>query len=113
MLVNEAKFLDVQFMAIRWLLTVISILVMGYLIALIVKKNDLPGMQSKKTSGVSFEISEAYCIGCKICAEMLPDVYKIVDSKAKIKLIPNDQEKIKLILASVDKCPTKAIIFDG
>ena len=112
MLANEAKFLGVEFMGVRWVLTVISILVMGYLIALIVKKEDLPGLESNVSGEVNFEINEDYCVGCGICIKMVPDVYEMVDNKAKIKLVPIEQEKIKLVLSSVDKCPTKAIIFD-
>lgn len=38
MLANEVKFLGIDFMIVRWILTVISILAMGYLTAVIVKK---------------------------------------------------------------------------
>ncbi|PHS29387.1 MAG: permease [Alkaliphilus sp.] len=113
MLANEAKFLGAEFMAVRWILTVISILVMGYLISLIVKKEDLPGLDSLERTKKLFEINEDYCIGCAICAKIAPKIFAMVDDKAKINSIPTDQLEIELVLASVDKCPTKAIIFEN
>lgn len=49
MLANEAKFLGVNFMVVRWILTVIAIFIMAYTIDLIVKKKDLP-VDPKKPS---------------------------------------------------------------
>jgi len=42
MLANEAKFLGVQFMGIRWILTVIAIIITAYLMTIFVKKKDIP-----------------------------------------------------------------------
>jgi uncharacterized membrane protein YraQ (UPF0718 family) len=42
MLANEAKFLGVSFMAVRWVLTVIAIFVMAYIVGVFVKKKDMP-----------------------------------------------------------------------
>ena len=42
MLANEAKFLSPKFMAIRWVLTTVSILIMGYIMSRLVKKEDIP-----------------------------------------------------------------------
>ena len=49
MLANEAKFLGVNFMIIRWVLTVIAIFIMAYITGMIVKKKDLP-VDSKKAA---------------------------------------------------------------
>ena len=43
MLLNEAKFLGLKFMAIRWVLTVIAIMIFSWLTAKIIKDKDLPG----------------------------------------------------------------------
>jgi len=43
MLANEVRFLGMEFMTVRWVLTVTSIFLMAYLTAMIVKKKDLPG----------------------------------------------------------------------
>ena len=113
MLANEAKFLGVEFMAVRWVLTVISIVIMGYFISLIIKKEDLPGLEALDQTKIHFEINEDYCIGCSICAKFAPQVFEMVDDKAKINYVPTNQSKIELVLSSVDKCPTKAIMFEN
>lgn len=42
MLANEARFLGIKFMIVRWVLTVVSIFILSYLISKIVKKKDIP-----------------------------------------------------------------------
>ncbi len=66
MLANEAKFLSPKFMAIRWILTTISILIMGYIISKMVKREDIP-MAGEKIEEGTILIKEEYCIGCGIC----------------------------------------------
>lgn len=48
-----------------------------------------------------------------ICAKFAPQVFEMVDDKAKINYVPTNQSKIELVLSSVDKCPTKAIMFEN
>lgn len=43
MLINEVKFLGPKFMAIRWVLTVIAIIIFSWITAKIIKDKDLPG----------------------------------------------------------------------
>jgi uncharacterized membrane protein YraQ (UPF0718 family) len=50
MLANEAKFLGPQFMAARWVLTVTAILLMGWTMGKIVRREDLPGAAVGKES---------------------------------------------------------------
>jgi len=109
MLANEAKFLGLEFMAVRWILTVIAILAMGYLTAFIVKKNDIP-----KNSGpvALLEIKEEYCIGCGLCAKLVPELYEMRDNKAIVKEVSLNPMILKKINATVEKCPTKAIYFE-
>jgi uncharacterized membrane protein YraQ (UPF0718 family) len=45
MLANEAKFLGVNFMAVRWVLTVTAIFVMAYMVGKIVKKGSAGGCE--------------------------------------------------------------------
>ncbi len=111
MLANEAKFLGVDFMIVRWILTVICIFVMAYLTAIVVKKKDMPGTALKKQTDV-FSIKEEYCIGCGLCAEILPEYYGMKNNKACVKASPDNKEAVKAVLESVQKCPTKAIIFE-
>lgn len=108
MLANEAKFLGPSFMVIRWILTVISIFIMGYITSKIVKNEDL--VSSKKTlQKESLRINGAYCIGCSICSNLAPDYFNIENKKAiLIKEYNPDLEINEVILAS-EKCPTNAI----
>jgi uncharacterized membrane protein YraQ (UPF0718 family) len=42
MLLNEAKYLGLKFMAVRWVLTVLAILLISFLTSLMVRSSDLP-----------------------------------------------------------------------
>lgn len=113
MLANEAKFLGPEFMGVRWVLTVIAIFVMGYIMNFIVKKSDIPTEKQEYKKGLV--IKKDYCVGCGICAKLIPEVYTIQSGKAEI--ISSDglesldrSESIK-IRDSVDKCPVKAIVY--
>jgi formate hydrogenlyase subunit 6/NADH:ubiquinone oxidoreductase subunit I len=73
MLANEAKFLGIQFMGIRWVLTVIAILIMAYLMTIFVKKKDIPVQEEQSLSKVTcINIKEQYCIGCGLCEKLSP-----------------------------------------
>ncbi len=109
MLANEAKFLGVEFMAVRWVLTVIAIFAMAYTMNAIVKKKDLPVEENQKAGTVM--IKEEYCIGCGICVKLSPNHYKMKNNKAVVVSHPEGQEAIKAVLNSVEKCPSDAISF--
>lgn len=109
MLANEAKFLGVNFMIIRWVLTVIAIFVMAYITGTIVKKKDLP-VDSKKAA--TLEIKEDYCIGCGLCVKLLPEYYEMNRNKAVVTKMPEGKEAILALKESVEKCPSKAIILN-
>lgn len=109
MLANEAKFLGVNFMVIRWVLTVIALFIMAYIAGRIVKKKDLPADSNKPGS---LQIKEDYCIGCGLCVKMLPEYYEMNNNKAVVRKTP-EGEAVKAIQESIEKCPSKAIIFGG
>jgi uncharacterized membrane protein YraQ (UPF0718 family) len=110
MLANEAKFLGVNFMIFRWIYTVIVILGMSYIIGKLVKKED---MQIKSAKGKVVEIEESYCIGCGICARILPTVFVMKDAKAKVIHDSVNITNHKDIEETALKCPVKAINFMG
>lgn len=112
MLANEAKFLGLNFMAVRWVLTVIAILIMGYLTAVFVKKEDLPEDEFENEGDI-LVVNEEYCIGCGICNEISPQFYEMVEKKAVIKALPENEEEIKAVIITVGKCPTGAIVFNS
>mgnify|MGYP001243266241 CR=1 FL=1 len=93
MLANEARFLGVDFMIARWLLTVMAILGIAYIMAWKLKPsfnrsmheiyNHKDGLADlvNKPSTVPLALRTEYCIGCGICAKMLPTHFAIVDRK--------------------------------
>lgn len=108
MLANEAKFLSSKFMATRWVLTTIAILVMGYIISKTVKREDIP-MEDEKIEEGTVLIKEEYCIGCGICEKLAPEYFKVENKKAIVinKHIGNRVEnKVK---KAKEKCPANAI----
>lgn len=112
MLANEAKFLGVKFMAIRWILTVVSILIMAYLVGVLVKKESIPIQEEKNLRQVTgVDIKEQYCIGCGLCEKLLPENFEIVDKKARWKKSTLTDEQIDQLESIMNKCPAKAIDF--
>lgn len=105
MLLNEIKFLGVKFMAVRWVLTVIAILLFSWLTAKLVKDKDLPH-SGKIQSGLT--INKAACMGCTLCAQTYPEVFEMQNKKAHIKPITEKINVVKLQQA-VMSCPVKAI----
>ncbi len=59
---------------------------------------------------VKVTIDEDACIGCEACSDELPEVFEVVEGKAKVK-DPNAApvEKIKEVAES---CPTEAITVE-
>lgn len=107
MLLNEAKFLGVRFMVIRWILTVIAIFAMSYIVALIVKKEDIPTVASEGAG--TFAVNAQYCVGCGICSNMLPEHFEIVNGKVRMINEQSLEKRADLIKSVAEKCPAKAI----
>jgi ferredoxin len=84
---------------------------MAYLTAIIVKKKDMPDIEINKQTDV-FSVKEEYCVGCGLCAEILPEYYEMKNNKACVKASPDNKEAVKAVMESAQKCPTKAIIFE-
>lgn len=111
MLANEAKFLGLKFMSIRWILTTISILIMAIITSKIVKKEELPMDDIIEKEDAMLSVDEKFCIGCGLCTKLVPDDFLILNKKAKVNkkiLKQEENEKIKLAIA---KCPAKAIRY--
>jgi uncharacterized membrane protein YraQ (UPF0718 family) len=110
MLANEAKFLGPKFMAIRWVLTTISIFIMAYITSKLVKKEDIPmeDMNNNK-EGTVLNINEKYCINCGLCTKISPDNFVIINKKAKVVKNVINSEENENIKVAIDKCPAKAI----
>ena len=73
MLINEAKFLGLKFMAIRWALTIIAIIIFSWITAKIIKDKDLPG---EVLTQAGLHINRDACMGCTLCAKTYPEVFE-------------------------------------
>ncbi len=109
MLANETKFLGINFMIVRWILTVIAIFIMAYITGMFVKKKDLP---ENLSNGRILEIKGDYCIGCGLCVKMLPEYYEMINNKAVVRKSPDGTNAMGPIKESINKCPSKAIILN-
>jgi len=107
MLLNELKFLGFSFMAIRWVLTVVAIIVFSWITAMIVRDDDL-SKANKKQAGLS--INKAICIGCSLCAQNYPELFEAKNRKALLKGIDSAPKPDKLAKA-IEACPVKAISY--
>ncbi len=110
MLANEAKFLGAKFMGLRWVLTVIAILIMAFISSKIIKKEDLV---VEETSEELFKINVNSCIGCSICVKAAPEYFELENKKAVQKKEPISDEDVKLLLKVLEECPVKAISYYG
>lgn len=114
MLANEAKFLGMEFMTTRWILTSISIFIMGYLISRIVKRKDISSDEQdiKKTDSKIITVKEEYCVDCGICVKMMPMHFVMDNKMAKVVIhdinMKKAKEKIKMV---IEKCPGNAIFY--
>ena len=112
MLANEAKFLGVTFMSIRWVLTVAAILIMAWLMGKMISKkemdNDVTDHSKPKVA-----VNQDYCVGCGICVKMMPEVYELIDQKAYARLENVNSGNMTMIHKTVSKCPTQAITINA
>lgn len=110
MLLNEAKFLSPKLMITRWILTTISIFIMGYITSKFVKQKDIPLDTSDAKEDKLYILTE-YCIGCGICSKMAPDYFEISNKKASVTSQDVNEDKLDIVKQSVAKCPAKAIKY--
>ncbi len=109
MLLNEVKFLGIKFMAVRWILTVIAIIIFSWLMAKMVKKEDI---QETRNDDTGLSINSNACMGCSLCAKNYPEVFEMQGNKAHAKELVDtlDAEKLASVIQG---CPTKAITYNG
>jgi uncharacterized membrane protein YraQ (UPF0718 family) len=108
MLLNEAKFLGMKFMLVRWLLTIIAIMVFSWIIAKIVKDEDLPNEKTATRQGVS--INKNACMGCTVCSKKYPALFEIDGKKACVKEYA--ELDMELLQTVIQTCPVKAIEYN-
>lgn len=107
MLINEVKFLGAKFMAIRWVLTVIAIILFSRITSILVKERDLP---AEKGTEKGITLNQPACMGCAMCAKSYPELFEMQNKKACVKgsNVQPDTEKLKEI---IEKCPVNAIVY--
>lgn len=111
MLANESKFLGPRFMLARWVLTVISILIMSIITSKIIKKEDLPAVSNEDRKEAILNVDEHFCMGCGLCARLSPEDFAMVNKKAQVNRKISKQEENEKIKLALDKCPGKAIKY--
>ncbi|NLO41006.1 MAG: permease [Ruminiclostridium sp.] len=107
MLLNEAKFLGPQFMAVRWVLTVIAIIIFSWIGAKIVKDKDLPG---EVLTQEGLHINRDACMSCSLCAKNYPEVFEMENKKAIAK--PYKELELDKLNNAIEACPVKAISYN-
>lgn len=108
MLANEAKFLSPKFMITRWIFTTIAIIIMGYIVGKLVKREDIPFEESALGKG-EIEVNKQSCIGCGICASEAPEYFKIEKGKATAIVHRVKKESEDKAMTAMEKCPVNAI----
>jgi uncharacterized membrane protein YraQ (UPF0718 family) len=112
MLVNEVKFLGPEFMIVRWILTVIAIIIFSYIGARIVKKEDIVFENEKFVEEIFDEeifINCSACMGCSLCTKTYPSLFEMYNKKAYVKQYDIDDIDSTKLNDAIDNCPTKAI----
>lgn len=109
MLINEVKFLGMEFMAVRWALTVIAIIIFSWITSKIVKDTDLPS-ENERPAKKGVTVNQNACMGCSICAKTYPELFEMQHKKAGVKEIDAvlNMDKLK---TAINDCPVKAIKF--
>lgn len=108
MLANEARFLGVNFMIVRWILTVAAIFIMAFIVGKTVRKKDLPAEDVGEMDSLSVNDS---CIGCGLCAKIAPDYFVMKDKKAEVIKQPDASDNNSSVQESVSKCPVSSIEY--
>lgn len=112
MLANEAKFLSPKFMVIRWILTSVSILLIGMITAKFVKKEAVLALHTERIQREPLLVTKDYCIGCGICAKLSPAHFTMQQGKAVVlkEITPSfSSEEKDHLMEIAKKCPGKAI----
>lgn len=108
MLLNEVKFLGPKFMIVRWILTVLAILVFSWIAHKMIKDEDLP---QEETTKAGLTINKGACMGCTICAENYPELFEMENNKAIVKEYDKESIDKEKLLQTIEDCPVNAIEY--
>lgn len=107
MLANEAKFLSPKFMLTRWIFTVIAIIIMGYIVSKLVKKEDIPLRKDELKKG-EIKVDKEVCVGCGLCAKIASN-YFLIDNKKAVAIKDMNKNQGQEAIEAMEKCPVNAI----
>ena len=113
MLLNEVKFLGIKFMVVRWVLTIIAIVIFSWITSKIVKDEDIPNESAESASEPgAVIINRNACMGCSLCVKNYPEIFEINNKKAQVKKYDFilDDEKLN---KAINNCPVKAIHYNN
>lgn len=108
MLLNEAKFLGLKFMVIRWVLTVIAVTIFSWIAAKIIKDEDLPG---EVLAQPGLHINRDACMGCTLCAQDYPVLFEMQGKKAVVKEYEPESLEMEKLKSTIEACPVQAIEY--
>ncbi len=108
MLINEFKFLGFQFMAIRWILTIIAIIIFSWIATKFIKDEDI--IQDTNQEPL-LKVDKNACMGCTLCAKNYQEIFAMDGSQAYIKSfeLEIDTHRLK---QTIELCPVNAIRFN-
>lgn len=105
MLINEAKFMGVKYMLVRWILTVLAIFFMATTMKRLVPKDKV----IVEDSHSEIYIDNNLCIGCGYCAKNYPS--QIIMAGKKARIVEGEWTKDTIKVKQVrDSCPVGAIL---
>ncbi|MGL5541481.1 MAG: permease [Erysipelotrichaceae bacterium] len=107
MLLNEAKFLGMQFMLLRWALSIVAILFFAWMSAKIVKDRDLIQAEPVLKQGVN--IHHDACMGCTLCTRTYSALFAMEGNKAIVKAYEHVDEAC--LQEAMNACMVKAITY--
>jgi ferredoxin len=54
-------------------------------------------------------VDEETCIGCEVCVDTCPEVFEMVDDKARVKINEVPKDVVKSCREAAENCPVEAI----
>ncbi len=108
MLLNEVKFLGLKFMIVRWILTVLAIILFSWLTDKMIKDKDYPEEIAKSSE---LTIDKKACMGCNVCVEQYPELFEMEGNKAIVKEHDENMLDMEKLKTTIEACPVKAIEY--
>ncbi|WP_066498697.1 permease [Abyssisolibacter fermentans] len=108
MLINESKFMGVEYMLIRWIFTVIAIFIMAKIMKVWIKENNFK-VEYDSYNQSKITVDEHVCIGCGSCVRNFPEIFTIKNGKAEVIENIIEQLSEEELKQSKESCPINAI----